>query len=155
MTATEYTIEIAISLEQNSELNLIELARRVYKRRGAATLPNRKRKPIRSDESIDGPETALIELAGSQPAVCASRRPLEKSRLRSVERGTLLAKASPKEITGTRHLLSLGVPESPALRESSKVRSVGWHRRRSVGVLSPFMRSKIRFRGASNGLQAN
>lgn len=27
MTATEYTIEIAISLEQNSELNLIELAR--------------------------------------------------------------------------------------------------------------------------------
>ena len=31
MTATEYTIEIAISLEQNSELNLIELARRVYR----------------------------------------------------------------------------------------------------------------------------
>ena len=26
MTATEYTIEITISLEQNSELNLIELA---------------------------------------------------------------------------------------------------------------------------------
>ena len=67
MTATEYTIEIAISLEQNSELNLIELARRVYKRRGAATLPNRKRKPIRSDEFIDGPETALIELAEANP----------------------------------------------------------------------------------------
>ncbi len=63
MTATEYTIEIAISLEQNSELNLIELARRVYQQRGAATLPNRKRKPIRPDEFIDGPETALIELA--------------------------------------------------------------------------------------------
>jgi hypothetical protein len=67
MTATEYTIEIAISLEQNSELNLIELARRVYQRRGAARLPNRKRKPIRSDEFIDGPETALIELAEANP----------------------------------------------------------------------------------------
>ena len=67
MTATEYTIEIAISLEQNSELNLIELARRVYQRRGAATLPNRKRKPIRSDEFIDGTETALIELAEANP----------------------------------------------------------------------------------------
>ncbi len=30
MTATEYTIEITISLEENSELNLIELARTVY-----------------------------------------------------------------------------------------------------------------------------
>ena len=67
MTATEYTIEITISLEQNSELNLIELARRVYQRRGAATLPNRKRKAIRSDEFIDGPETALIELAEANP----------------------------------------------------------------------------------------
>jgi hypothetical protein len=67
MNATEYTIEITISLEQNSELNLIELARRVYQRRGAATLPNRKRTPIRSDEFIDSPETALIELAEANP----------------------------------------------------------------------------------------
>jgi hypothetical protein len=67
MTATEYIIEITISLEKNSELSLIELARRVYLRRGAAKLPNRRRKPIRSDEFIDGPETALIELAEANP----------------------------------------------------------------------------------------
>src|ERR1035438_2469448 len=67
MTATEYTIEIAISLEQNSELNLIELARRVYQRRGAATLPNRKRKRIPSDEFIDGPAKVRIELGEATP----------------------------------------------------------------------------------------
>jgi len=48
MTATEYTIEITISVEENSEPSLIELARRVYLRRGAARLPNRRRKPTRS-----------------------------------------------------------------------------------------------------------
>ena len=67
MTATEYTIEITISLDENSEPSLIELARRVYLRRGAATLPNRRRKPIRSEEFVDGPDTALIELAEANP----------------------------------------------------------------------------------------
>jgi hypothetical protein len=59
MTATEYTIEIAISLEQNSELNLIELARRVYQRRGAATLPNRKRRPFDLTNSLTVPRQLL------------------------------------------------------------------------------------------------
>jgi hypothetical protein len=67
MAATEYTIEITISLEENSQSSLIERARRVYRRRGAATLPNRRQKPIRSEEFVDGPETALIELAEANP----------------------------------------------------------------------------------------
>ena len=67
MTKTEYTIEIAVSLDHNAELSLIELAGKVYRRRGTASLPNRKLKSIRCNEFINGPETALIELVEANP----------------------------------------------------------------------------------------
>lgn len=59
----EYRIEIDLSLEEQSELSVIKLARKVYVRRGVATFPRGGEKPIPPARFIPGLEDALIELA--------------------------------------------------------------------------------------------
>src|SRR5712691_6109253 len=59
----EYRLEIDLSLEEQAELSVIKLARKVYVRRGVATFPRRREQVIPPALVIPGLEHALIELA--------------------------------------------------------------------------------------------
>jgi hypothetical protein len=59
----EYRVEIDLSLDEQSELSVIKLARKVYVRRGVATYPRGGERAIPPARFIPGLEHALIELA--------------------------------------------------------------------------------------------
>ena len=59
----EYRLEIDLSFDEQAELSVIKLARKLYLRRGSARFADRRERQIAPVHFIPGLEHALIELA--------------------------------------------------------------------------------------------